>query len=90
MTIAIINNKKFDTTKALRHWSLNYFDGNNHHYGDLYLSSKGSFYCWTPSQWSNRHSWDTNSVDVLIDLYGQGLSDKEKAEILELAKIETE
>jgi len=56
MTISIINGRRFDTKKAIRHWSLNYHDGRNLYEGDLYLSSKGNFYCFTPSQWGNEHS----------------------------------
>lgn len=90
MTIQIIDGKRLDTAKAKRTWSLDYHDGNNLHYGDLYLSSKGTWYIETPSQWANGHRWELIDPVDAIEQYGRGLDDAEKAEILALAGRETE
>ena len=90
MAIIIIEGKRLDTAKARKRWSLNYHDGSNMHYGDLYLSSKGTWYVYTPSQWGNGHRWELCDPAEAIEQYGQGLDDDERAEILALAEIETE
>lgn len=89
MAIVVIDGKRLDTSKA-RKWSLNYHDGNNYHYGALYLSSKGTWYVETPSQWANGHRWELCDPTDAIERYGHGLDDDERAEILELAGVETE
>ena len=90
MSIVLIEGHPFNTEKAKREWSLNYFDGHNHHTGELYLSSKGTWYCHTPSQWANGHRWEIGDPAVLIEKYGEGLDDEERAEIIALAGLETE
>lgn len=90
MTIVCTEGHRFDTKKAKGHWDLGYHDGNNLHLGDLYLSSKGTWYCYTPSQWSNGHRWEIEDAATLIERYGRGLSSDEKHEIIELAGLETE
>jgi hypothetical protein len=90
MAIVCIEGHRFDTEKAKRTWSLDFHDGNNMHYGDLYLSSRGTWYCETPSQWSNGHRWEIGDAGELVEQYGCGLDDDEKSEIFALAKLETE
>ena len=85
--IIAIDGHRFDTTKARKTWNLRYHDGNNFHEGDLYLSSRGAWYIETPSQWSNGHRWELTDV---IERYSHYLSQTAIAEILELAKLETE
>lgn len=90
MTIVCTEGHRFDTEKAKRHWDLGYYNGSNLHTGDLYLSSKGTWYCWTPSQYGNGHRWEVNDAAVLVEQYGYGLASDEKREIIELAGLETE
>ena len=53
-----IDGHLFDTDKAKASWLLHMVDGqSNVHSGKLYLSSKGTWYVYTPSQWGNCHSW---------------------------------
>jgi len=91
MTIVVIDGKKLDTEKAKRSWSLDYADdSSNMHRGDLYLSSKGTWYIETPSQWLNGHRWELIDPVDAIEHYGHGLNDDERAEILKLAGQEVE
>lgn len=86
-----INGHRFDTNKAHRHWQMACCDNHgNHHTGDLYLSSKGTWYVWTPSQWANRHRWELIDPQDVIELYRQYFSQDEIAEILTLAGLVTE
>ena len=90
MAIIVIEGKRLDTDKARRSWSLNFHDGSNLYTGELYCSSRGTWYCYTPSQWGNGHRWELCNPSEAIEMYGRGLSDKSKAEILEAANLETE
>lgn len=90
MAIVVIEGHRFDTSKAKKSWSLDYHDGHNCHTGDLYLSSRGTWYCCTPSQWSNGHRWEIGDPAELVEQYGRGLDDDELEEIFELAGLETE
>ncbi len=49
--IIVIDGKRLDTDKAKAEFDLGYHDGRNSHCGTLYLSSAGTWYVWTPSQW---------------------------------------
>lgn len=88
--IVAIDGHRFETTKAEAHFHLSHFDGHNRHHGDLYLSSRGTWYVATPSQWANGHRWETIDPAEALERYSEYLSDKEKDRILELAKLETE
>jgi len=90
MSIILIDGHRFDTEKAKKSWSLNYHDGKNLYTGDLYLSSRGTWYVYTPSQWGNGHRWEIGDPAVLIEQYGEGLSDEEREEVITLAGLETE
>ena len=90
MSIIVIEGKRLDTDKAKASWDLGYFDGSNMHYGCLYLSSRGTWYIETPSQWANGHRWEIIDPMVAIERYGRGLDDDERAEIIEAAGVETE
>lgn len=85
-----IDGHHFDTEKASGHWQLYNFDGNNQHTGDLYRSSKGTWYVWTPSQWANQHSWMLIEPSDALDQYDKYLNDDEKTEIAELAGLDWE
>ncbi len=86
-----INGHHFDTDKASHHWDLDWFDQNsNRHTGDVYRSSKGQWYVYTPSQWSNMHYWELMSVSEILSNYDEYLEDDEKAEIAELGGVEWE
>lgn len=60
----------FDTSKARWHASLDHWDGNNMQYGDVYESSTGIFYVYTPSQWSNCHRWEIQTPREILQNYG--------------------
>ena len=85
-----IEGHHFDTKKAPHHWGLSYWDGNNNHTGDVYLSSKGVWYVYTPSQWANQHSWMLMDASEILTEYDSYLDDEEKSEIAELANLEWE
>jgi len=88
--IVCIEGKRLDTDKAKAHWRLYYHDGNNAHTGDVYLSSKGTWYVYTMSQWGNGHRWELMSPEEILEQCGHGLEEGEKEEIIEIAKLETE
>jgi len=90
MSIIAINGHRFDTNKAKKHYELYYHDGHNRHTGDLYLSSKDTWYIVTPSQWANGHRWELIDPADAIERYAEYLSEDEIKEIMELAKLETE
>lgn len=86
-----IGGHRFDTSKASHHWGLDRIDDNsNRHTGDLYHSSKGTWYVWTPSQWANQHAWMLIEPADALTEYDQYLTDEEKAEIAELAGLDWE
>lgn len=86
-----IDGHHFDTAKAKRHWVLEWFDPqSNRHTGDLYLSSSGVFYVWTPSQWANQHSWCLMSASEILANFDNYLEDHEKEEIAELGGVQWE
>lgn len=60
----------FETSKARWHVSLDYWDGHNMQYGDVYESTTGIFYVYTPSQWSNGHRWEIQSPQEILANYG--------------------
>lgn len=86
--IVCIDGKRLDTDKA-KSWSLNYHDGSNLFTGKLYLSSKKTWYVYTPSQFGNGHRWELCDPAEAIEMY-KGLNDDEITEILEIAELETE
>jgi hypothetical protein len=88
--IVPIEGYRFDTEKAKEHWELMYHDGHNLLTGDLYLSSRGTWYVYTPSQWSNCHRWELIDPETAVERYCDYLSQGEITEILALAKLETE
>ena len=90
MSIVLIDGHRFDTEKAKREWDPSYHDGHNRFSGELYLSSKGTWYVHTPSQWANGHRWEIGDPADLIEQYGEGLDDEEREEIIALAGLETE
>jgi hypothetical protein len=85
-----IDGKRFDTDKAKQVWKLWYNDGSNIHTGEVYLSSGGSWYVYTPSQWSNQHSWVLSSPKDILNDYDKYLEDSEKEEIAKLGGLDWE
>ncbi len=86
-----IEGHRFDTDKAKTHIELEMIDDrSNRHTGDAYMSTKGQWYVYTPSQWGNMHHWTLSSAAEILDNYDAYLSDTEKEEIAELAKLEWE
>lgn len=77
----VIEGHRFDTNKAEKHYELARFDGHNHIRGDLFKSSKGKWYMWTPSQWGNGHRWELTSPAEILEHYRDFLSDVEIEEI---------
>ena len=90
MAIIAIDGHRFDTSKAKKHFQLYHHDGNNRLTGGLYLSSKGTWYVETPSQWANGHRWELIDPADAIERYSDYLSQVEIAEIIKLATLETE
>lgn len=88
--IIAIDGRRFDTAKARKHYRLDHHDGRNRHTGDLYLSTRGTWYVETPSQWSNGHRWELVDPAVVVERYQDYLTQDEIVEILTLAKLETE
>jgi hypothetical protein len=82
MSIIVIDGKRLDTGKAKQSWDLSHHDGSNYHSGRLYLSSGGTWYVETPSQWANGHRWELCDPVEAIERYGEGLGDDDRAEIL--------
>ena len=85
-----IDDHRFDTAKAQATFDLDYWDGSNRHTGMLYLSSTGIWYIYTPSQWSNRHSWEIIDPTNALERYDQFLTEKDKTKIAQLAKLDWE
>jgi hypothetical protein len=86
-----IDGKRFDTDKCSHSWTLERFDANsNRHTGKVYRSSAGKWYVYTPSQWSNQHSWVLSTPEDILDHYDSYLDDNEKAEIAELGGLDWE
>jgi hypothetical protein len=77
----VIEGHRFDTNKAEKHYELTHFDGHNHITGDLFKSSKGKWYMWTPSQWANCHSWIMTSPAEILEQYRDFLKEDEIEEI---------
>lgn len=90
MGIITIDGHRFDTAKAKAHFELDHHDGNNRHTGDLYLSSKGTWYVYTPSQWANGHRWELVDPTTALERYHEYLTNDERAEIIKLADLATE
>jgi hypothetical protein len=88
--IIAIDGKRFDTSKAQDHWHLHHFDGSNTHTGDLYLSSQGTWYIETPSQWANGRRWELIDPADVIERYSDYFTQEEIAEIIKLADLDTE
>jgi hypothetical protein len=76
----VIEGSRFDTEKA-QHWDLSLWDGHNWIQGDLYRSSKGTWYVNTPSQWSNGHHWELTTPAQALEDYRQFLEDSQVEEI---------
>jgi len=86
-----IDGKRFDTDKATRSWDLYKLDSNsNQHTGRVCRSSAGAWYVYTPSQWSNRHSWILSTPEEILDHYDGYLKEEEKEEIAELGGLDWE
>ncbi len=71
--IVVIDGKRLDTDKA-RTWILDYSDEHaNWHRGELYLSSGGTWYVRTPSQWASGQRWELCDPTTVLERYGRGL-----------------
>jgi len=87
-----ISGHLFDTGKAKWHTSLDHFDGHNQIYGDIYQSSTGIFYIWTPSEWSNQHRWEIITPKQILEYYGSDeyLTEEEMDYIIQEGNVEVE
>jgi len=85
-----IDGHVFDTSKVKWHASLNYFDGHNQIYGDVYESSTGIFYVYTPSEWSNMHRWEIQTPGEIIENYLDMLGEDAVDHLIRIGKINVE
>jgi hypothetical protein len=85
-----IEGQVFDTEKAKKHYELRYWDGNNWFEGDLYQSSRGTWYVFTPFQWGASSTWELITAQEAIEIYRDYLSEEEIEQIIEDDNIETE
>lgn len=85
-----IDGHVFETGKSKWHASLNHFDGHNNQYGDVYESSTGILYVWTPSQWGNMHTWIIMDASQILDSYGDYLSDEEADYLIKKGQVSVE
>ena len=90
MAIVSIDGRVFDTAKAKLNISIAWHDGSNMVYGEIFQSYSGTWYVYTPSQWSNRHNWEIMSPAEILGKYGHMLSEVERERIVQAAGIETE
>lgn len=88
--IVAIDGKRLDTRRCKRTWRMEHHDGSNLHTGDLYLSSRGTWYVYTPSQWANGHRWELIDPADVLERYQEYLTAAERAEIVELGALEVE
>ena len=91
-----IDGHLFDAAKAKGKWLLHLVDGqSNVHSGKLYLSSKGTWYVYTPSQWENCHSWviigqGKDGAEAALKEYSDYLEQDEINEIASMFGVEFE
>jgi hypothetical protein len=86
-----IEGHRFDTEKAKLHVQLYRLDDrSNQHTGDVYMSSKGMWYVYTPSQWANMHSWVLMSPEEILSEYDSYLTQEQKEEIAFEAELDWE
>ena len=86
-----IEGHRFDTALAKHHFALVYVDHqSNRHSGDLYCSSRGQWYVYTPSQWSNCHSWQLTTAEEALSDYDRYLTDDQKKQIAQLGDLDWE
>jgi hypothetical protein len=69
MSKIVIEGLRFDTKKAAQHWRMSNWDGHNNIDGDLYRSSKGAWYMFVPTQWSNYEHWILTSPAEVLENY---------------------
>lgn len=86
MKIAI-DGELFDTEKG-QHWPLARWDGSNWSNGDLYLSSSGTMYVHTPSQWSDMRGWELVAPVGAVERYRDYLTDDDIEEICAACGLE--
>ena len=83
-----IDGIRLDTEKASQSWTLYWADDrSNAHSGHIYRSSKGQWYVYTPSQWSNQHTWELSTAANILNDYDKYLNDEQKTQIAELGEL---
>jgi hypothetical protein len=95
--IVVIGGRRFDTDKAKEHFALYYPlpgtappPGKKRLAGSLYLSSKGTWYVKTPSEFETGHRWELIDPAVAVTRYADYMRAEYLAEIIALAELETE
>ena len=89
MRIAILG-YRFDTEKASNHWELARWVNNNMHCGDIYRSSRGTWYAHTPAQEGGDHEWTLIEPAAALERYGTYLTETEINEISTIAELDWE
>ena len=90
MTKLTIESVHLATDLAVKSWPMYWHDGSNVHTGKVYLSSAGTWYVWTPSQWGNGHWWELSEPGEILNQWDRYLTTERKAEIAEEAGISWE
>ena len=80
----------FDTEKARLHISLAFWDGNNSQTGDLYVSSKGTVYALTPSQWSNLRSWVALTAAEAMNRWWDFMDEEDRETFAQITGLEAQ
>ncbi len=80
-----INGQNFNTSDAVKSWTLEHDGAGLIVRGSLHLASDGTWYCDVPSQSYAAH-WRVTTPLAVLEEYASYLTDKTKVEITDLAE----
>ena len=84
-----IDGIRLDTEKAKFSVTLYWLDDHsNQHTGEVYMSSQGQWYIYTPSQWGNQHRWELASPESILNDYDRYRTDEKKDQIASLGGLD--
>lgn len=91
MAKVYIDGHVFETGKAAWHADILRFDQqSNRITGDVYESSTGIFYVYTPSQWSNMHDWVIMEPTDILNKYGEDMSEDDAEYLIKQGNVQIE